>query len=420
MTGTWEPGCAAFAIRTTPPPISMANIRSPRWPPTRPPCRAMAAGLSPAQIRAAGGGASLFSQTEGTPNIAVSLADVGLYAEDDWKLKEDMTLSYGLRYETQTGIHDHGDFGPRLGFSWAVPGGKNKPPRAVIRAGSGFFYTRFASTGLLQAQRPEWHHGAGSRGQQSRLLPRRPVPPTPVPAPRLTQNAPTIYRINPTLRAPYLMTARHRRRQSHSASIGIISANYMYSRGEHLFLTRNINAPLPGTYNPADPASGVRPLGHQRKHLRVPVRGRIGPAAPAGQWQRPRQESRLVHALPAQQDRRQYRRPDHLPLRPVRPASRLRPRGLRPPPPRLSRRIHAPARRLRINPFFIYQSSSPVQHRSRPGPQWRHPVQRPPRLRHRPVARQRRPHHLGRLRHPAHRRPEDHSRQLRQRPGLAR
>jgi hypothetical protein len=35
----------------------------------------------------------------------------------------------------------------------------------------------------------------------------------------------------------------------------------MYSRGEHLFLTRNINAPLPGTYDPADPTSGTRPLG---------------------------------------------------------------------------------------------------------------------------------------------------------------
>jgi outer membrane receptor protein involved in Fe transport len=113
----------------------------------------LAAGQTPAQIRASGGGASLFSQTEGTPNIAVRMADAGLYAEDDWKLREDMTLSYGLRYETQTGIHDHADFGPRLGFSWSVPGGKNKPPRAVIRAGYGFFYTRFTSTGLLQAER---------------------------------------------------------------------------------------------------------------------------------------------------------------------------------------------------------------------------------------------------------------------------
>ncbi len=219
----------------------------------------MAGGLTPAQIRAAGGGASLFSQTEGTPNIAVALADIGLYAEDDWKLKEDMTLSYGLRYETQTGIHDHADFGPRLGFSWAVPGGKNKPPRAVIRAGYGFFYTRFASTGLLQAER---QNGTTERG----IVVSDPdfYPATcssdPGACAGAMQNAPTTYRINPSLRAPYLMTAgigldkplgKH----------GSMSANYMYSRGEHLFLTRNINAPLPGTYDPADPTSGVRPLG---------------------------------------------------------------------------------------------------------------------------------------------------------------
>lgn len=43
--------------------------------------------------------------------------------------------------------------------------------------------------------------------------------------------------------------------------IGTLSLTFANSRGEHLFLTRNINAPLPGTYNPADPNSGVRTLG---------------------------------------------------------------------------------------------------------------------------------------------------------------
>ncbi len=40
-----------------------------------------------------------------------------------------------------------------------------------------------------------------------------------------------------------------------------VSVTYLNSRGEHQLFLRNANAPLPGTYNPADPTSGVRPLG---------------------------------------------------------------------------------------------------------------------------------------------------------------
>src|ERR1035441_355047 len=45
------------------------------------PVQGMANGLSPSAIRAAGGGASLFSQTQGKPNITVTMFDAGLYAE---------------------------------------------------------------------------------------------------------------------------------------------------------------------------------------------------------------------------------------------------------------------------------------------------------------------------------------------------
>jgi hypothetical protein len=216
-------------------------------------------GLSPAAIRAAGGGASQFSQTEGRPSIAVSLIDVGIYAEDNWKIRPDVTLSYGLRFESQTDIHDHADFGPRAALSWSINGGKNKPPRAVIRTGVGWFYQRFASTNVLQAER---QNGV----TESQVLVNSPdfYPETcttnPSDCAGALQSSPTIYQINPALRSPYIAMA----------GIGVdkplgkyasVSANYMYSRGEHLFLTRNINAPLPGTYDPSDPTSGTRPLG---------------------------------------------------------------------------------------------------------------------------------------------------------------
>ena len=220
-------------------------------------------GLTPAQIRAAGGGASQYTQAQGKPGIAVSLIDTGLYAEDNWKVKPSVTLSYGMRFETQTDIHDHADFGPRVAASWAIPGGKNKPPRAVIRAGAGWFYQRFASTNVLQAER---QNGV----TQSQIIVNAPnfFPANCVTTPSDCTGATTtsaagsstIYQVNPNLRSPYIFMS----------GVGVdkpigkhvsLSANYMYSRGEHLFLTRNINAPLPGTYDPADPASGTRPLG---------------------------------------------------------------------------------------------------------------------------------------------------------------
>ncbi|HEU4982795.1 MAG TPA: carboxypeptidase regulatory-like domain-containing protein, partial [Acidobacteriaceae bacterium] len=44
-------------------------------------------GWTPDEIRAAGGGPSLFSQTTGEPSIAVSVFDMGLYAEDNYKIR---------------------------------------------------------------------------------------------------------------------------------------------------------------------------------------------------------------------------------------------------------------------------------------------------------------------------------------------
>src|SRR5205085_11008460 len=66
----------------------------------------LAAGLTATQIRAQGGGASQFSLTAGTPGAAVSQTDVGLYVEDDWLVRPNLTLSYGGRIESQTNIND--------------------------------------------------------------------------------------------------------------------------------------------------------------------------------------------------------------------------------------------------------------------------------------------------------------------------
>ena len=101
-------------------------------------------GLPADQIRALGGGASQFTISTGTASVYARQFELGAFAGDDWRLSSNLTLSLGLRCETQTNIHDWRDFAPRLGLAWA-PGGKaNSRPKTVLRADFGIFYDRFA------------------------------------------------------------------------------------------------------------------------------------------------------------------------------------------------------------------------------------------------------------------------------------
>ena len=54
-----------------------------------------------------------------------------------------LTISLGVRYETQNNIHDHHDFAPRVAVAWAPGAKKNVASKTVIRSGFGIFYDRF-------------------------------------------------------------------------------------------------------------------------------------------------------------------------------------------------------------------------------------------------------------------------------------
>src|SRR6202451_257226 len=190
-------------------------------------------------------GASQFSITTGQPSSEVTLVDAGLYAQDDWRIRPNMTLSYGLRFARQNDIHDHADFAPRLSFAWGLGGGgKKAAPKTVLRAGYGMFYDRFPYNLVLQAER------LNGFTQQQTIVPGLTSGNTPV-----EQPSPTRYQIASDLRAPYTMQSAVgvERQVAKSTTMAV---TYINSYGEHQLFLRNANAPLPGTYPP-----GVRPLG---------------------------------------------------------------------------------------------------------------------------------------------------------------
>src|SRR5207302_5426437 len=111
-------------------------------------------GFSATEIRVRGGGAAQFSINTGNPEASVSQFDLGVYGQDDWRVRPNITFSYGVRYEYQTNIHSPLNFAPRAAIAWS-PGAANcaHPPKMVIRAGFGIFYHRFGENQKLQAHR---------------------------------------------------------------------------------------------------------------------------------------------------------------------------------------------------------------------------------------------------------------------------
>ena len=211
-------------------------------------------GYSAAQIRQLGGGAKQFAINAGNPLISASQFDAGVFVGDDWKARSNLTVSFGLRYETQSNVHDWRDFAPRAGIAWGL--GRGGAPKMVLRAGFGIFYDRFSLGNTLTALR---YNGAV---QQQFVLSNPDFFPA-IPAVSSLSGAvssSTIQTISPTLRAPYLMqSALGLERQLPLKTT--IAVTYANSHGLRQLRSQDINAPLPGTFDAAVPGSAVFPLG---------------------------------------------------------------------------------------------------------------------------------------------------------------
>lgn len=240
------------------------------------------AGVTLAQcIRLLGGGASQFSINTGNPNASVSQTDLGVYVQDDWRIRPNFTLSYGLRYEYQTNAHSKFNFAPRLGFAWSPGGGaqSTRPPKMVIRGGIGVFYNRFSEGLTLQANRfngtnqiqfaiPELIirdcPGCAARpptpaeqtaNPEFGLLNIFPTVPTNGQLALIPPTQQTVYRVASNLQAPnlYLMGLQVERQLPKNITTFLGAYTMRMTHGIRL---RDINAPLPPDFT-TRPTAGI-------------------------------------------------------------------------------------------------------------------------------------------------------------------
>lgn len=214
-------------------------------------------GDTPLQIRALGGGATQFSQSAGIAELGVHQVDAGFFAGEEWRVRPNLTLNLGLRYETQSNIHDWRDIAPRVALAWAPGGTARKAGKTVLRAGFGVFYDRFALANTLAAERYN-----GEVQQQYVVTDPDFFPNLPTPAMLAGfGSAQTVQEIDSHLRAPYILQSALTLERQLPANM-TLAVTYTNSHGMHEFRSADINAPLPGTYNPSVQNSGVFPLGH--------------------------------------------------------------------------------------------------------------------------------------------------------------
>jgi len=204
--------------------------------------------------------ASQFSITQVLHPVSATLVDLGLYAEDDWKARPNLSISYGIRYETQNHLSDHHDFAPRVSLRYGL-GKAGGNPKTVLNTGFGIFYDRYQLPNVLTTLESN-----GTNQIQTQIVnPSATCTPQNIAACTggTASTGNKTVQASPYLRSPYTL--------HYAAGVdqqlfrgATLSVNYILAAGEHQFYTANLNSPTSYVDGqpvyPIPPAPGAHPL----------------------------------------------------------------------------------------------------------------------------------------------------------------
>jgi hypothetical protein len=201
-----------------------------------------------------------FTQTFGVSRIAQTNPNLGVYVQDEWKLKPQFTLNLGVRYDLQfldTIETDTDNVAPRVGMAWSPFASR----RTLIRGSAGLFYDRVPLRALANALLSAGNTTDLDNLRQFSVS----LSPTQANAPSFPNILPGVVPsgtlVNLTTMDRHLQNAR-----STQASVEVeqqigtratVSAGYQYLRGQDLLLSINQNVP---TCVAAGANNGCRPI----------------------------------------------------------------------------------------------------------------------------------------------------------------
>jgi len=213
-----------------------------------------------------------YIQQQGDGVIAPVEKLIGGYVKDDWRLNDQVSASFGARYDWQNYVTDHNNLAPRASIA-VTPGGHKS---TVIRGGVGYFYDRTGPVAIADTlqYRP---------GGLTRVVLTNPAYPDPLQGTDLSSQPRSFVAFAPGMTIPYSLQfsagLEHQLRKSTTMSV-----TYTGAHGFSLFRSRDINAPTPESGYQKRPDSNVGVIreiesnGHQRvRSLQVGARGRLLP-----------------------------------------------------------------------------------------------------------------------------------------------
>ena len=185
-----------------------------------------------------------FSQNVGNPGTSFSWTETYTFFQDDFHFRHNLAFLVGIRQEYQSSLSYAQSLCPRAAFAYSLGDG-----RTVIRGGVGVFYD----------------HEPYQMMEESRLYDGFSIQETIIPHPAypnpfgpsangsVTKNLPTVVRIEPALRLPYLFNGSLSADRKVGHGENYLTLELATVRGVDLYRLRDINAPLPGTGVSPDP-----------------------------------------------------------------------------------------------------------------------------------------------------------------------